>query len=378
MFDIKKIHPGITYLNHLPSASNPDIISLAGERTDLLPHKKLIKAAQNAIAHGHNQYENVNGYWPLREKISKFIKEEYTYTYDPEEEVTITAGSSQAITAAISTFIREGDEVILFEPAFYSYDLIVMANGGRPVYVQMKQPDYHIEWEEVQKRINARTKMIIINNPHYPTGSILSSADMEKLGRIVIGANIIVLSDESFNQVVYEGYEHQSIARFPKLAEHSMIFSSFGKALHIEGWKLGYCLAPDKLSSSFRKVHHLQTFSVNTPLQVAISEIISNPEVYADVIPIYQAKRDLLVNGLKRSKFKVTPSRGTYFQILNFSEISDRKDTDFCNYLIESHKIEVMPLSYFYHDLIDQKCIRLCFAKKDETLNKAVDIFNRL
>jgi methionine transaminase len=378
MIDIKKIHPGITYLNNLSSLVNKEIVNLASENTDLMPHKKLIKAAQKAIAGKHNQYTDLNGYLPLREKVSQFIQKEYTYAYNPDEEVTITAGSSQAITSAISAFIREGDEVILFEPAFYSYDLIIMANGGRPVYIPLKRPEFYTDWSEVQKVINSRTKMIIINSPHYPTGSILSAGDMEKLAKIIHGTKIVLLSDESFNQIVYEGYEHQSVARYPKIAENALIFSSFGKVLHTEGWKLGYCLAPSKLSASFRKVHHLQTFAVNTPFQVAIAEVLSDPDMTSEVAKTYQAKRDMVINGLKNSRFKITPSKGTYFQLLNYGGISDEKEVEFSHHLLENQKIAVMPLSFFYHDLIDQKFVRLCFARTEETLTRAIDILNRL
>jgi len=377
MIDIKKIHPGITYLNNLSNLLNDQIIDLACEGNIFTAPGQLIKAASKSLGENYNRC-HLNGLFSLRERIAEFIQKEYTYAYNPAEEITITAGTSQAIATAISTFIREGDEVILFEPAFYSYDSLVMANGGRPVYIQKKQPDFQIDWAEVQKGITSRTKMIIVNSPNCPSGSILSVADMDKLAKIVNGTKIIILSDETFGQVVFEGYEHQSIARFPKLASRSLIISSFGKALQIDGWEIGYCLAPAKISADFRKIHHLQTFSVNAPLQFALAEFLAGYIFDDKVSRLLQAKRDILVNGLKKSKFTIHPANGTSFQILNYAAISEDKDVDFCNYLLENKNIAVMPLSYFYHDLLDQKCIRLCFAKSDETLNKAVEIFNQL
>jgi len=376
MIDIKKIHPGITYLNNLPNLLS-DQINLASESDIFSPDKQLIKAALKAFGENNNHCP-LNGLYALREKISQFIQQEYTYVYNPEDEITITPGTSQAIATAISTFIHEGDEVILFEPAYYSYDSLVMANGGRPIYVQRKHPDFQVDWDEVQKGITGRTKMIIINSPNYSSGSILSVADMDKLAKIVNGTKIIILSDESFGQVVFEGYEHQSIARFPKLASRSLIVSSFGKSLQIDGWEIGYCLAPAKISADFRKMQHLQTFSVNTPLQIAISEYLREHNFNDDVAKQLQSKRDILVKGLKKSKFTLSPAKGSYFQILNYIAISDDKDVEFCNYLFESKKIAVMPLSFFYHDLFDQKCIRLCFANSDETLHKTVEILNQL
>jgi methionine transaminase len=375
MIDIKKTHPGLSYLSNL--LSYDEIINLASESQTFAPHKNLIKAATNALIH-NNQCTDLDGYLPLREKISQYIQGAYTYAYKPLEEITITAGTTQALTTAIAAFVRDGDEVILFEPAFYSYGLMIMANGGRPVYIPMKQPDFHIDWDEVQKRITSRTKMIIINTPHFPTGAIFSAEDMEKLNKILAGSKIVILSDESFGQIIFEDYEHQSIARFPKLAGRSIIVSSFGKALHTEGWEIGYCLAPAKISAELRKFQHLQIQTVNTPLQVALNEYLRDPSVFQEVNKKFQAKRDIVVNGLKHSNFAICPSKGTYFLILNYASISEEKDVDFCNHLLEKHKIAVMPLSYFYHDLSDQKNVRICFAKADETLQKAVEILKSL
>jgi methionine transaminase len=378
MIDIKRNNPGITYLNSLQSSLKNEALDLASENQDFTPNKKLIENAVKSVKNNYNQCNDLNGYLSLRETIGKIVQKEYTYSYDPDEEITVTAGTSQAIATAISAFVHEGDEVILFEPAYYSYELMILANGGRPIYVQMKQPDFHIDWVDVQKVITSRTKMIIINSPHHPSGSILTAGDMEKLTKVVNGTKIIILSDESFHQLVFEGYEHQSVARFPKLAERSVIISSFEKALHIEGWKIGHCLAPAKISADFRKIHQLQVASVNAPLQIALAEFLNQYNMPDNVAQDYQTKRDIIVNGLKRSKFSFSPAKGSYFQILNYSDASEYKDIEFCKYLSDKYKIELMPLSFFFHDLTDLKSIRLCFAKADETLHKAVDILSQL
>ncbi|MDP4207194.1 MAG: aminotransferase class I/II-fold pyridoxal phosphate-dependent enzyme [Bacteroidota bacterium] len=378
MTNIKRNHPGIAYLSGLSELGYSDFINLANEDTDLLPSGKLLKAATHALTKGFNNYTDLNGYLQLRKNISQFVMKEFAYTYDAHSEITITAGISQAVSTAISSLIREGDEVIIFEPAFYVYDLMIMANGGRPVYIQLKQPDFHIDWDEVQKVINSRTKMIIINSPNFPTGSVFSVTDMEKLAKIINGTKIIILSDESFHQIVFDGIEHLSVARFPKVAEQTMIISSFGKALHVEGWKLAYCLAPAKIMADFRKLHNVLSYSVNAPLQVALSSVLEDDEIFKGIVEKFQAKRDLLLDGLKDTKFKFTPSKGTYFQVLNYSDVFDGKEGDFCNYLLETKKLALMPLSYYFHDLIDQKCVRVCFGKSDETLKKAIEILNSL
>jgi methionine aminotransferase len=378
MIDIKKVHPGLTYLSSLSTLLNNEIVNLTRESQAFTPHKELVQAATIALRNNYNQCSDLNGYLPLREKISQHVQNEYTHIYNPEKEITITAGTSQAIATAIAAIVRDGDEIILFEPAFYSYSLMITANGGRPVYIPMKQPDFHIDWDEVQKQITSRTKMIIINTPHFPTGAAFSAEDMEKLTKILAGSKIIILSDETFGQIIFEGYEHQSIARFPKLAGRSIIVSSFGKALHVDGWEIGYYLAPAKISEELRKFQHPQILSVNAPLQVALAEFLSEPVDYPDIAKKFEAKRDILVNGLKHSNFVVCPSKGSYFLILNYSSVSDARDQDFCKNLFDNQKIAAMPLSYFYHDLIDQKNICICFAQSDETLFKAVDIFKQL
>ena len=374
MIDIKKIHPGINYFDKLSAYSGNGYINIAN--TSLQPDAKIISALAKSFKSGLNLYTGLDGYLPLRQIITSLIEKNYTYSFNPETEITITAGASQAIAIAISAFIKEGDEAIIFEPSYYTYGSLVQANGGRPLYIRLKQPDFHIDWDEVQKGINSRTKLILINSPHNPSGSILSAHDMERLSRIVNGTNIIVVSDESFENIIFDNYEHQSVARFPKLAERSLIISSFGKSLHTEGWKLGYCAAPAKISADFRKFHHFMSFSVNAPMQTAIYDILSQPELIQNISAQLQAKRDLLLNGLKKSRFRITPSHGTYYQLLNYCEISNVKDMEFAQELLDKHKLVVFPLSYFYHDLADLKFIRICFAQPDDLLKKAIEILN--
>lgn len=378
MIDIQKINPGVVLFGRMQQLSDKRIQNLCNEGADWLLHDQLLRSFKNSFVANTLMYAPLVGYYPLREKISRQIENDYSYTYHPESEITITAGAANAISIAISAFIKEGDEVIIFEPSYFTYSPVVLANGGRPRYIKLKLPDFHIDWEEVQKGITGNTRMIIINSPHNPTGKLFTAQDMERLARIVNGTKIIILSDESFDRIVFEGYEHQSIARFPKLAERSLIIFSFGKSLLTEGWKVGYCLAPEKLSADFRKFHHMFSFSVNLPFQVAISEIFNEKGIFEDKAKQMEGKRNQLIMGLKNSGFKIDPSKGSYFQILNYSGISDERDTDFCNQLLEKHHLAVMPLSYFYHDSSDNKLFRVCFSVSEETLEKALLSLNSL
>jgi methionine transaminase len=348
-------------------------LHLAQEYPDLKCSEKLIDLAYHYMKLGHNQYAPLEGVMALREAIAEKFEGLYSAKYNPETEITITSGATQAIYSAITAFIKEGDEVVVFEPAYYTYVQTIESCGGRPVFINLKSPDYHIDWDEVHKVISAKTRMIIINTPNNPTGAILSSIDMEKLTRIINGTNIIILSDEVFEHIIFEEYEHQSVARFPKIAERSLIVSSFGKTYSITGWKLGYILAPAKLTEEFRKSHQIQVFSSNSPLQYALADFLKDKNEYSGISKIYESKRDHFNKSLEGSKFREIPSKGTYFQILTYSEITDAKDMDFAMLLLKEHGISTLPLSIFFHDGADQKALRFCFAKSDDELNKAID-----
>ncbi|MCK4662634.1 MAG: methionine aminotransferase [Bacteroidales bacterium] len=334
---------------------------------------ELIELVNKHMRNGHNQYAPVEGIISLREIISQKTEELYSLKYDAEKEITITSGATQAIFTAISAFVGEEDEVIILEPAYDCYVPAIEIHRGVPVFVQLKSPDYKIDWEEVQKLVNQKTRMIIINSPHNPTGTILNSHDLEKLKKIVLGTNIIILSDEVYEHIIFDGYEHQSIARFPQLAERSIIISSFGKTFHITGWRIGYCVAPKNLMSEFRKVHQFLMYTVNTPIQYALSEYLKNKNEYLKLGNFFAEKRNYFISLIKDSKFIIRPSEGTYFQLLDYSKISDEKDMDFSIRLIKEFGIASIPVSSFFHDKIDEKILRFCFAKENNTLEKAAE-----
>ncbi|MCF8373052.1 MAG: aminotransferase class I/II-fold pyridoxal phosphate-dependent enzyme [Bacteroidales bacterium] len=320
---------------------------------------------------GFNQYAPLEGVLPLRESISHTIIGLHNRTYDPVSEITITAGATQAIFTAITAFVREDDEVIVIEPAFDTYEPTIRLNGGRPVFVQLTPGTYSINWDEMQRSVNSHTKMIIINTPHNPSGMTFSEEDMLRLQKIVNGSKILILSDEVYEHIVFDRGQHQSVARYPELAKRSLLISSFGKTYNTTGWKVGYCCAPPELTYEFRKIHQLIVYAANTPIQHAYSDMLADKDSWQNLKHFYEQKRNTFVNLIKGSRFKVIPSSGTYFQLLNYSEISDKPDIDFTDYLVKEIGIAAIPLSVFYHEKTDHKVLRFCFAKNDDTLAEA-------
>ena len=337
---------------------------------------------KSLVAHymkiGHNQYAPMPGIMPLREAIAEKTQFCYSAVYDPNKEITVTAGATQALYSAITAFVKESDEVIVFEPAYDSYVPAILLNGGTPIYGQLKGPDFKIDWDETQKMVNRNTRMIVINSPHNPTGSILSDSDMKQLEKLTNGTNIIILSDEVYEHIIFDKREHQSICRYPQLMQRSLVVSSFGKTFHTTGWKMGYVVAPENLTAEFRKVHQFVVFAVNTPIQYAITDYLKEKNAYIDLPAFYQQKRDYFNNALKSSRFKIVPSAGTYFQLLDYSNISDEKETDFAIRLTKEFKIASIPVSVFYHKMTDNKVLRFCFAKGEETMDKAAEILCRI
>ncbi len=334
---------------------------------------ELISLVNKYMKKGHNQYAPMAGIMSLREVISQKMEDTYGLKYDPETEITITAGGTQAIYTAISAVIHPDDEVIVFEPAYDCYAPAIEMSGGIPVYSQLKSPLYNIDWNEVKKLITPKTRMIMINSPHNPTGAVLNSNDLLQLEKITRNTDIIILSDEVYEHIIFDGIEHQSIAKYPKLAERSFIIFSFGKTYHTTGWKTGYCLAPANLMTEFRRVHQFNVFCVNTPIQYAVAEYMQNKDAYLELANFYQKKRDYFTSLLKQSKFKFTPASGSYFQLLNYSKITNEKDTDYAIRLTKEVGVASVPTSVFYHKPIDNKILRFCFAKTDETLEKAAE-----
>lgn len=359
-------------------AVDHNAINLSQGFPDFACNEELIALVNKYMKAGHNQYAPMPGLIGLREMLAEKTEALYGTKYDPDTEITITAGATQAIYTAISAIIRDGDEVIIFEPAYDCYQPAIELNGGKTIYMQLQAPDYTIDWESVKKMINHHTKMIIINTPHNPTGSIMSVADMMMLQKIVQGTDIIIISDEVYEHIIFDQQLHQSVARFPILAERSFIISSFGKTYHTTGWKIGYCVAPKNLMAEFRKVHQFLVFSCNTPIQYALTDFLKQKEQYMELGNFYQKKRDFFIDAIKGSRFEWIPAAGTYFQLLNYKSLSKEKDAEYAIRLTKEFGIASIPISVFYHEQVDNHVLRFCFAKKEETLAKAAEILNKI
>ena len=364
-----------TVMSALARESNA--INLSQGYPDFESDPILIKEVNAAMENGFNQYAPMAGDMGLRVEISNKIKSLYNASYNPDTEITVVAGATQGIFTVASAFIKPNDEVIVFTPAYDSYQPSINVNGGKAVAIQMKM-DGSIDWNEVESKISLKTKMIFINSPHNPTGTILKEDDLKALEQITVKHDLLVLSDEVYEHIIFDQAEHQSVCRFPKLKERSFIVASFGKTFHNTGWKVGYCCAPEFLMKEFRKVHQFNVFSVNHPMQVGIGNYMKNPYTYLNIPKFYQRKRDLFLELLKDSKFKFKPSEGTYFQVVDYSEVTDMPDVDFAKELTVKYGVAAIPLSVFNKNNDDFKRLRFCFAKKEETLLKAADILNRI
>jgi methionine transaminase len=359
-------------------ANENQAINLSQGFPDFESSAELIGLVNDAMKKGLNQYAPMPGILTLREQIAAKTEKLYGTAYHPDTEITVTAGATQAIYTAIAATVREGDEVIIFTPAYDCYEPAIELNGGKTVFVQMHAPNYKIDWDQVKKLITQRTKMIIINTPHNPTGTVLEGEDMLALEKIVSDTDIVLISDEVYEHIIFDGKQHQSVSKYPGLAERSFIISSFGKTFHNTGWKMGYCLAPKNLMIEFRKAHQFIVFSANTPVQYGLAEYLKNENNYLELNAFYQEKRDLFTSLVKGSRFEILPSSGTYFQLLSYKGISDMADTDFAIELTEKHKIASIPVSVFYHQKVDEKVLRFCVAKKEETLQQSAEILNKV
>jgi methionine aminotransferase len=341
---------------------------------------RLLDFVNDAMRAGHNQYPMMAGAPPLREAIAAKIGKLYGHTYDAATEITVTAGATQALTTAILCCVHPGDEVIVIEPAYDSYLPAIALAGGVPVTVSMEldEQGYSVPWEAVQDALTPRTRLIIINSPHNPTGSILREADLEALAAIVEGTDILVLSDEVYEHMVYDGQQHESVCRDPRLAERAFVVSSFGKTYHVTGWKVGYVAAPAQLSAEFRKVHQYNVFTVNTPMQHGLASYMADPAPYLDLPAFYQSKRDLFREGLARTRFTLLPADGTYFQCVKYDHISTMPEAEFAQWLTTEMKVAAIPVSAFYSEGKESGIVRFCFAKQDETLRLALERLARL
>jgi methionine aminotransferase len=359
-------------------ANENQAINLSQGFPDFPISEELIDLVHYYMRKGFNQYAPMPGVPSLRTAISGMFKKKYGIFYDPDREINITAGATQALFTSISAFIKEGDEAIIFEPAYDCYAPAVKINGGLVKYAQLQFPDFSINWAEIPRMITHRTKLIIINSPQNPTGSVLKADDLKMLEKLTQGTDIIVISDEVYEHLIFDGIKHQSACLFPELAKRTLVIGSFGKTFHATGWKTGFVLAPEKLMTEFRKVHQFTVFASNTPIQHALADFIANKKNYAGLGTFYQKKRDLFAKALKGSRFKVLPAYGTYFQLLDYRAISDQTEMDFARWLVEKHKIAAIPIAPFYHKKDEHQVLRFCFAKKDETLVKAAEILSKI
>ena len=338
----------------------------------------LIALVSKAMQNGHNQYAPMQGHYGLREAISEKILKIHDYAYHPETEITVTVGATQAIFTAITAFVNSGDEVIVVKPAYDCYEPAIALNGGVPVCLQLAHPEYSIDWADLRNLITSKTRMIILNTPHNPTGRILSKDDMLMLEVILKPTDILLLSDEVYEHIIFDGKEHESACRYPDLVNRSFICASFGKTFHVTGWKIGYCVAPEHLMKEFRKVHQFAVFCVDHPVQRAMAKYLENESHYLDLNDFYQQKRDYFIDGLSGSNFKWEPSKGTYFQLLDYTNITDDYDEVFAKRLIIEKGLASIPISSFNLDGRNDNVLRFCFAKKQETLEKALDILNKI
>ncbi len=322
---------------------------------------------------GHNQYAPMAGCLPLREAIARKVADLYGTAYDVDSEITVTASATQGLFTAVTALVHPGDEVIVFEPVYDSYVPAIELAGGKVVRMTLSAPDYRPDWEAVAAAVTPRTRMIMINSPHNPTATVWGRPDLDRLAAITHGSGIVVVSDEVYEHIVFDGEPHASCAAHPELAARSIVVSSFGKTYHITGWKVGYVVGPRELMAEFRKVHQFNVFTVNTPVQLGLADYMADPERHLGLAAFYQAKRDFFRDALAASRFELLPSRGTYFQLARYGAIADRSDTDFCHYLTREVGVAAIPVSAFFADGRDERVIRFCFAKNEATLAAACE-----
>lgn len=331
-----------------------------------------------AMQKGFNQYSPMPGWMPLREAIAEKIEFLYNNTINPDTEITITPGGTYAIYTALTTVLQPGDEVIVFEPGYDSYIPNITINGAVAVRINLQFPEYKINWNEVRQKITPKTRMIMLNSPHNPTGAVLREEDIQQLRSVVQGTNIIIVSDEVYEHIVFDNVPHQSILRYPDLAQRSFVCFSFGKVYHCTGWKLGYCVAPAEFTKEFRKVHQFNCFSCHTPSQVALATFLRDKDSYLTLGSFLQKKRDYFLRLMKNTRFSMLDSKGSYFICAQYNRISDESDKEFAIRITKEFGIAVIPVSAFYQNGTDNKVVRFCFCKKDETLALAAERLSRI
>jgi methionine aminotransferase len=353
-------------------ASETGAVNLGQGFPDYPMSEVLIELVNKAMQDGYNQYTHMNGFPALREVLAEKNKSLYNADVNPDTQITVTPGGTYAIYTALTTVLRPGDEVIVFEPAYDSYIPNIVINGAVPVLIDLTFPGYKIDWNIVRQRITGKTRMIMLNSPHNPSGAVLDEEDIKQLRGIVKDTEILILSDEVYEHLIFDNIPHLSMLRYPDLAERSFVCFSFGKVYHCTGWKLGYCVSSPELMKEFRKVHQFNCFSCHTPSQVALSQFLAQKDSYASLGKFLQQKRDYFHGLMKKTKFSALPSHGSYFQLYSYQQISNEADTDFAIRITRQYGVTSIPVSAFYQSGKDNKVVRFCFAKKEETLAKAV------
>lgn len=361
-------------------ATEKKAVNLGQGFPDFACDPALPDAVTKAMHDGLNQYPPMAGILPLREAIAKKIHTLYQCDYDAATEITVTAGGTQGVLTAVLCCVHPGDEVIVIEPAYDCYVPAIELAGGKPVFVQMEvgENGYSVPWKKVAAAITPKTRLLMINSPHNPTGSVLRKTDIRQLAAILRGTQILLLSDEVYEHMVYDDHRHESICRYPELAARAFVVSSFGKTYHVTGWKVGFVAAPAMLSAEFRRVHQFNVFTVNTPVQYGLASYMEDPTPYLDLAPFYQSKRDLFRAGLANTRFKLLPSNGTYFQCVDYRAISDLPEAEFCTWLTTEVGVAAIPISAFYQEPRESGIVRFCYAKKDQTLRAALERLSTL
>lgn len=359
-------------------ATEHKAVNLGQGFPDFPMNQDLIGLVEKSMRSGYNQYSPMQGYLPLREVLSQKIHSLYGTSVSPDSQITVTPGGTYGIYTSLTALLRPGDEVIIFEPAYDSYIPNVVVNGATPVLINLQFPEYKIDWEEVKRKITPRTKLIMLNSPHNPTGSILKEEDINQLRSLVAGTGIYILSDEVYEHLIYDNAPHCSMLRYPDLFERSFVCFSFGKIYHCTGWKLGYVVSSPSLMKEFRKLHQFNCFACHTPSQVALSSFLENKEAYLGLGSFMQQKRDYFISLMKDTKFDLLDSKGSYFICATYNRISDEKDSDFAIRITKEFGVATIPVSAFYQAGTDNKVIRFCFAKKEDTLEKAVEKLRKI
>ena len=359
-------------------AAEHNAINLGQGFPDFLMDEELTALVNQAMQKGHNQYVHMNGLLLLRERIAEKIHSLYDANINPETEITVTPGGTYAIFTALTAVLQPADEVIVFEPAYDSYIPTIEINGAIPVLIPLTYPNYKINWELVKQKISSKTKMIMLNSPHNPTGSVLSADDIVQLSNIVKDTGIFILSDEVYEHLIFDGLQHHSMLHYPDLLERSFVCFSFGKTYHCTGWKIGYCVAPAMLMNEFRKIHQFNCFSSNSTVQFALAEYLLQKEKYVQLGSFLQQKRDYFANLMQQTKFKALPSYGSYFQLYSYTDISNESEKDLAIRITKEYAVATIPVSVFYKAQTDNKVLRFCFAKKESTLEEAVNRLMKL